>query len=150
MIFSSRRFFQKTNARIRLYYYETSGRLVFVRFFGRKWRHQKDISKLTDLDRYWNWNLVSIPDTKTWFRSCTIQYRTWKMGVTSKLCSCFFEYETPKVITVKNVPMGILRLLLQTIIISFIAIFQLWYSRGYQTFLDVEASVTTKVKGFSM
>ena len=72
------------------------------------------------------------------------------MGVTSKLCSCFFEYETPKVITVKNVPMGILRLLLHTIIISFIAIFQLWYSRGYQTFLDVEASVTTKVKGFSM
>ena len=32
MIFSSRRFFQKTNERIRLYYYDTSGRLVFVRF----------------------------------------------------------------------------------------------------------------------
>jgi hypothetical protein len=26
----------------------------------------------------------------------------------------------------------------------------LWYSRGYQKFVDVEASVTTKVKGFSM
>ena len=66
------------------------------------------------------------------------------------LCSCFFEYETPKVITVKNVPMGILRLVLQTIVIGFIVVFQLWYSRGYQTFLDVEASVTTKVKGFSL
>ena len=32
MIFSSRRFLQKTNERILLYYYETSGRLVFVRF----------------------------------------------------------------------------------------------------------------------
>ena len=32
--------------RIRLYYYDTSGRLVFVCFFGRNWRHQKDISKL--------------------------------------------------------------------------------------------------------
>ena len=32
MIFSSRRFLQKTNERILLYYYETSGRLVFLRF----------------------------------------------------------------------------------------------------------------------
>ena len=32
MIFSSRRFLQKTNGRILLYYYETSGRLVFFRF----------------------------------------------------------------------------------------------------------------------
>ena len=71
-------------------------------------------------------------------------------GVANGLCSCFFKYETPKVITVKNVPMGILRLVLQAACIGFIVIFQLWYSRGYQTFLDVEASVTTKVKGFSL
>ena len=32
MIFSSRRFLQKTNERILLYYYETSGRLIFVCF----------------------------------------------------------------------------------------------------------------------
>ena len=32
MVFSSRRFLQKTNERILLYYYETSGRLLFVRF----------------------------------------------------------------------------------------------------------------------
>ena len=32
MIFSSRRFLQKTNEQILLYYYETLGRLVFVRF----------------------------------------------------------------------------------------------------------------------
>ena len=44
MIFSSRRFFQKTNEQIRLYYLST----CFRSFFGRKWRHQKDISKLTD------------------------------------------------------------------------------------------------------
>ena len=37
------------NERILLYYYETSGRLVFVRFFRGNWRHKKDISKLTDL-----------------------------------------------------------------------------------------------------
>ena len=39
---------KKTNENIQLYYYDTSGRLVFIRFFGRNWRHQKDISKLTN------------------------------------------------------------------------------------------------------
>ena len=61
----------------------------------------------------------------------------------------FFEYETPKVVTVKNVPMGILRLIMQSCALCFLVIYQLWYSRGYQTFIDVEASVTTKVKGFA-
>ena len=37
------------NKKIRLNYYDTLGRLVFVRFFGRIWRHQRDNSKLTDL-----------------------------------------------------------------------------------------------------
>ena len=64
--------------------------------------------------------------------------------------SFVFEYETPKVVTVKNVPMGILRLSLQTSALCFLVLFQLWYARGYQTFLDVEASVTTKIKGFSL
>ena len=63
--------------------------------------------------------------------------------------SGFFEYETPKVVTVQNVPLGILRLLLQTTVIAFVVIYQLWYARGYQEFAEVEASVTTKVKGFS-
>ena len=65
-------------------------------------------------------------------------------------CSCFFEYETPKVITVKNVPMGILRLVLHTTCISFILLYQLWYARGYQEFTEVDSSLTTKIKGFSM
>ena len=68
------------------------------------------------------------------------------------MCLCpgaFFEYETPKVVTVKNVPLGILRLFLQVIVIVFVVFYQLWYARGYQEFAEVEASVTTKVKGFS-
>ena len=60
-----------------------------------------------------------------------------------------FAYETPKVITVKNVPMGILRLILQTMVICFVLFYQLWCARGYQEFDTVEASITTKVKGFS-
>ena len=63
--------------------------------------------------------------------------------------SAFFEYETPKVVTVQNVPLGILRLFLQIMVISFVVFYQLWYAKGYQEFAEVEASVTTKVKGFS-
>ena len=64
--------------------------------------------------------------------------------------SFVFEYETPKVITVKNVTMGILRLILQTSVIAFVVLYQLWYARGYQTFLEVDNCERNKVKGFSM
>ena len=42
---SSHDFFQKTNEWIHFYYYVT----CFRSFFGRNWRLQKDISKLSDL-----------------------------------------------------------------------------------------------------
>ena len=60
-----------------------------------------------------------------------------------------FAYESPKVVKVKNVPLGILRLILQTIVICFVLVYQLWWARGYQEFDPVKASITTKVKGFS-
>ena len=66
------------------------------------------------------------------------------------LSSYFFEYDTPKVVNVRNVPMGILRLVLQFGVIGFVVIYQLWYARGYQEFGEVESSLTTKIKGFSM
>ena len=65
-------------------------------------------------------------------------------------CSGLFEYETPKAVIVKNYPMGILRLVLHTVCISFVVFYQLWYARGYQEFAVVETSLTTKIKGFSM
>ena len=39
---------KKTNEKIRLSYYDTSGRLVFIRFW-EEFEDTKDISKLTDL-----------------------------------------------------------------------------------------------------
>eukprot|EP00095_Tigriopus_kingsejongensis_P001162 maker-scaffold350_size199587-snap-gene-0.24 protein:Tk01162 transcript:maker-scaffold350_size199587-snap-gene-0.24-mRNA-1 annotation:"hypothetical protein DAPPUDRAFT_206200" len=64
-------------------------------------------------------------------------------------CKLFFEYETPKVVTIQNVPLGILRVSLQLVVLSFVIFYQLWYARGYQEFANVESSVTTKVKGIS-
>ena len=65
------------------------------------------------------------------------------------LSEWFFEYETPKVVTVKNVPMGILRLIVHNVVITFVVVYQLWWARGYQAFGEVETSITTKIKGFS-
>ena len=64
--------------------------------------------------------------------------------------SALFEYETPKVIKVKNVPLGILRLVIQILIIIFTFTYELWYARGYQEFIEIRSSLTTKVKGLSM
>ena len=71
-------------------------------------------------------------------------------GGNTDFFSCLFEYETPKVVTIKNVPIGILRVILQLIVIVFVLVYQLWYSQGYQEFTEGETCVTAKVKGFSM
>ena len=58
MIFSSQRFLQKTNKQILLYYYETSGRLVFVRFLEeiedtiKKFRNYLTFKRMLDYQNY--------------------------------------------------------------------------------------------------
>ena len=56
-----------------------------------------------------------------------------------------FEYETPRVVTLRHVHLGILRLLLQVSVLAFVLLYQLWYTKGYQSFDVVSSSVTTKV-----
>ena len=59
------------------------------------------------------------------------------------------EYESEKVIIVKNIPMGIMRLVLYTIILCYILLDKLWWEHGYQEFSSGASALTTKVKGFS-
>ena len=59
-------------------------------------------------------------------------------------------FETSKVVQIKNVPLGILKIILQILVILFVVFYQLWIARGYQEFTTVETSLTTKVKGISM
>ena len=59
-------------------------------------------------------------------------------------------FETSKVVRIKNVPLGILKIILQILVILFVVFYQLWIARGYQEFATVETSLTTKVKGISM
>ena len=55
------------------------------------------------------------------------------------------KYETPKVVTVHNPSIGLLRRVLQLAVVLYVGLYQLWYAQGYQEFADVESSVTTKV-----
>ena len=66
------------------------------------------------------------------------------------LGSFFFENETAKVVKIKNVPLGILRIIVHSIVVAFVVVYELWYARGYQEFAVVETSLTTKVKGNTM
>ena len=45
-----------------------------------------------------------------------------------------FEYETPKVIKVQSIPLGILRVLLKILVVVFVIAYELWHCRGYQKF----------------
>ena len=59
------------------------------------------------------------------------------------------EYESEKVIIVKNIPMGIMRLVFYSIITCYILLDKLWWEQGYQDFASGASALTTKVKGFS-
>jgi len=67
----------------------------------------------------------------------------------SSILSSMMEYETPKVVTVHNPSIGLLRRGLQLCVVLYVALYQLWYAQGYQEFAGMESSVTTKVKGYS-
>ena len=64
-------------------------------------------------------------------------------------CS-YFSMETAKVVTVDNIPLGILKFLLQICCVLFVVVYQLWYTGGYQSHAPVEPCLTTKIKGQSM
>ena len=63
----------------------------------------------------------------------------------SQIFSSVIEYETPKVVTVHNPTIGLIRRCLQLGVILYVGLYQLWYAQGYQEFAGMESSVTTKV-----
>ena len=62
-----------------------------------------------------------------------------------KFFSCVIEYETPKVVTLHNPTIGLLRRCLQIGVVLYVGLYQLWFAKGYQEFAEMESSVTTKV-----
>ena len=67
-----------------------------------------------------------------------------KMEIKRCLCS-LFEYETPRFVTVRYLPLGILKIITQICVLVFVVVYEMYYAKGYQTFANVRSSVTTKV-----
>ncbi|CAL8070149.1 unnamed protein product [Calicophoron daubneyi] len=58
-----------------------------------------------------------------------------------------FEYETPKLVRISNLKIGITQRLLQLLILIYIVCWVLIYEKAYQISEPAKCSVTTKVKG---
>ena len=65
-------------------------------------------------------------------------------------CDSLFFSETTKVVLVKNVPLGILRLVLNSVLVCFVVMYEMVYAKGYQAFTEGQTSLSMKVKGSSM
>ncbi|KAF8767709.1 P2X purinoceptor 4 like protein [Argiope bruennichi] len=67
----------------------------------------------------------------------------------TSIVESLFSYETPKIVQIKSILVGVISRLIQLIIIAYIIGYAIVYQKGYQEFSDVESSVTTKVKGIA-
>ncbi|XP_038059541.1 P2X purinoceptor 4-like [Patiria miniata] len=68
-------------------------------------------------------------------------------GVGTLLINWALEYDTQKIVHIKNKTIGLLNRLIQLAIIGYIIGYAIIYKKGYQSTDDVISSVTTKVKG---
>lgn len=64
-----------------------------------------------------------------------------------KIAESLFSYETPKIVQIKSIVVGVIGRLIQLTILAYIIGYAIVYKKGYQEFCPVESSVTTKVKG---
>ncbi|PRD32702.1 UNVERIFIED_CONTAM: P2X purinoceptor 4 [Trichonephila clavipes] len=65
------------------------------------------------------------------------------------IAESLFSYETPKIVQIKSILVGVISRVVQLIIVSYIIGYAIVYKKGYQEFSEVESSVTTKVKGIA-
>ncbi|XP_032239188.2 P2X purinoceptor 4 isoform X2 [Nematostella vectensis] len=69
-------------------------------------------------------------------------------------CACvgsvLFEYDTEKIVHIKNKKIGIINRVIQLVIIAYIIGFVIVYKKGYQEFESPYSSVTTKLKGVAL
>ena len=51
------------------------------------------------------------------------------MSALSRMCTSVIQYETPKVVTVHNPTIGLLRRSLQIGVVLYVCLYQLWYAQ---------------------
>uniref|UniRef100_T1JIG8 Uncharacterized protein n=1 Tax=Strigamia maritima TaxID=126957 RepID=T1JIG8_STRMM len=62
-------------------------------------------------------------------------------------CSFLCEYDTPKMVTIKSLTIGIINRIIQLLIVIYIVGYVIIYNKGYQEFSTLQSAVTSKVKG---
>ena len=55
------------------------------------------------------------------------------------------EYETSRVVTVRNIPLSLFKLIAQILVFALYIAFHFSHNQGFQTFAQVRSIVTTKV-----
>ncbi|CAF1159056.1 unnamed protein product [Adineta ricciae] len=68
---------------------------------------------------------------------------------TSFISSTFFTYSTVKMVEVPNSAIALLNRVIQLVICGYIALYIVWYQRGYQEFQEPRGTSVAKVKGVS-
>ncbi|XP_069789417.1 P2X purinoceptor 4a isoform X2 [Narcine bancroftii] len=67
----------------------------------------------------------------------------------TSLCDSFLEYDTPRIVLIKNKTVGIVNRFIQLTILAYVVGWVFVWEKGYQEFDSSIASITTKVKGIA-
>ena len=51
------------------------------------------------------------------------------MSAVTRVCRSMIEYETPKVVTIHNPTIGLIRRCLQLCVVMYVCLYQLWYAQ---------------------
>ncbi|XP_048411774.1 P2X purinoceptor 4a isoform X1 [Stegostoma tigrinum] len=71
-------------------------------------------------------------------------------GCCSSVCDFILEYDTPRIVLIKNRKVGIVNRIVQLAILAYVIGWVLVWQKGYQEFDSTIGSVTTKVKGVAI
>jgi P2X purinoceptor 4 len=68
----------------------------------------------------------------------------------SHAVAAFFDYDTPKIVHIRSKKVGFINRFLQIIVIAYIALYVIWWDKGYQETDTAVSATTTKLKGVSL
>jgi P2X purinoceptor 4 len=68
----------------------------------------------------------------------------------ARIVDSVLEYETPKVVHISNKTVGFINRSIQLIVVAYIALYVIWWEKGYQEFDAAVSASTTKLKGISL
>lgn len=67
-----------------------------------------------------------------------------------ELSAFFFEYDTPRMVLVRNKKVGVIFRLIQLVVLVYVIGWVFVYEKGYQTSSDLISSVSVKLKGLAV